>query len=271
MANISNACDQLLQFTPVAWRTCVSVALGAASLLISCVDVAAFFAMKLHLKMTYRLAIYQVVSSMALSAIISAGVLLVQYSTLRRVVAYTCLVFMVATKYAFTMWLTVHVFAAVVYYKNISPRLEPLYATSAILIPLAMTLAYMAAFLVEECSHDVVRIGLRVLIYATVALLLLNVALILQTVIVLLYRMHRPLHRRPLLTRHYRLALREVVPLLGYPVVTLFTIAAIAITTSANNNTYLKDTVYEFALPILNAMCGVLFMVHIAVVVTAAK
>ena len=260
---------QVFQLNTTKVATGVSLGLGAASITISCVDIGAFFAMKLHHKVTYRMAMYQVLCSMLLAMSMSADVLLLQYIYLVKIAVYAFLILFTTTKYLFNMWLTVHVFIFTVYYRNIG-KLEYLYVISAVLIPLVMTAVYVATVIILNCTN-VVKEGFDVLVKINLAIVTFTSALVLILVLIILRRLCCTYMYR-LHTEKYRLILCEILPLLGYSVSTLLSSVPIYKYIDQSQLQFIdKFYAYEFVLQGLNVVNGLLFMAHIVMFLKCKK
>ena len=267
MANIS--CDVTISVNRTEWKTPTDVilGLGAASLMISCLDIGAFFAMKLHRKVIYRLAMYQLVSSVVLEVSMSGDALVVRYASLAKIAAYSCLLFLTTTKHMFNMWLTIHVFVFAVYYEN-KKELEPMYIITALLVPLILTLIYVVAAVALECKFDVLNKGGGVLLFIDLMIVALASALVLVLVITLLRRLCCT--RRIRDDRYYRLALSEIVLFLGYSILTLFSTVPIY-SVAKNWRSDWPVAVYIIVPETLNVVNALLFMAHALVLLASKK
>ena len=114
--------------------------LNGASVLVCLLAAIMVFALKLHRRIVYRLALYQVLSALAFSTVETLEIIFVNYekspivygrlcNTIGWLVMYTQWV-----KLLFTAWLTVHLFCFGVLYKNLK-KLEILYVVTLLLVP----------------------------------------------------------------------------------------------------------------------------------------
>ena len=113
--------------------------LNGASVLVCLLAAIMVFALKLHSKIVYRLALYQVLSALVFSTVETLEIIFVNYekspapivygrlcNTIGWLVMYTQWV-----KLLFTAWLTVHLFCFGVLYKNLK-KLEILYVITSL-------------------------------------------------------------------------------------------------------------------------------------------
>ena len=97
-------------------------------------------ALKLHTKLVYRLALYQVLSSLLLATVTALQVIFINYNESRNVYARVCtavawfVVYSQWMKLLFTMWVTFHLFCFAVLHKNLK-KLEVLYVVTSLLVP----------------------------------------------------------------------------------------------------------------------------------------
>ena len=96
--------------------------------------------LKLHKKLVYRLALYQVLSSLLLATVTALQVIFINYNESQTVYLRVCTAvawFMVYSqwmKLLFTMWVTFHLFCFAVLHKNLQ-KLEVLYVVTSLLVP----------------------------------------------------------------------------------------------------------------------------------------
>ena len=114
--------------------------LNGASVLVCLLAAIMVFALKLHSKIVYRLALYQVLSALAFSTVETLEIIFVNYEKSPIVYGRLCntvgwfVVYTQWVKLLFTAWLTVHLFCFVVLYKNLK-KLETLYVVTSLLLP----------------------------------------------------------------------------------------------------------------------------------------
>ena len=100
------------------------------------------FTLKLHTKVVYRMALYQVLASLAF-ATAEASQIVFSHSkkgtrdSLCAAIGWL-VVYTQSTKLLFTMWMTLHLFCFAVFYKNLK-RFEVLYVGTSLLVPAAMS------------------------------------------------------------------------------------------------------------------------------------
>ena len=193
-------------------------------------------ALKLHKKLVYRLAMYQVVSAIEFSILwivaalytiailrFSVTILLFSDHTHQRVVFEALLLGSMVMKVMFTVWIMIHLFALAVYHKNLQ-RLEPLYVASSLLIPVMVTVVLLAVGVLTK--HYMISKYLclieDIMYTITFAVLVVMSCLIVTMGAVLCYRAYR---RRNLVLSEYekqhKKALCEMLPLLLYPILFL--------------------------------------------------
>ena len=97
------------------------------------------FGLKLHKTTVYRLALYQVVSSMAFATVEMLQIIFFNYDRAPDVYGRACIaiewlnVYSRWTKLLFTMWVTFHVFCFAVLHKNLN-KFEVLYVLTSLLV-----------------------------------------------------------------------------------------------------------------------------------------
>ena len=101
--------------------------------------------LKLYKKLVYRLALYQVLSALALALVEALQVLLINYDKSPQIYGRICtalgllLVYTEWMKLLFTMWVTFHLFCLAALHKNFK-KLEVLYVMSSILVPVLIAI-----------------------------------------------------------------------------------------------------------------------------------
>ena len=115
--------------------------LNGASVLVCLLAAIMVFALKLHSKIVYRLALYQVLSALAFSTVETLEIIFVNYDKSPVVYGRLCTTigwFVVYTQWVkllFTAWLTVHLFWFGVLHKNLK-KFEILYVVSSLFVPI---------------------------------------------------------------------------------------------------------------------------------------
>ena len=115
-------------------------ATNGISVLVCLLAVVLVFALKLYKKLVYRLALYQVLSSLSLAAGAILQITLVNHNRNPNVYDRVCTavawltVFTEWMKLLFTIWVTFHLFCFAVLHKNLK-KMEVLYAMSSLLVP----------------------------------------------------------------------------------------------------------------------------------------
>ena len=115
--------------------------LNGASVLVCLLAAIMVFALKLHSKIVYRLALYQVLSALAFSTVQTLEIIFLNYEKSPVVYGRLCntigwlVMYTQWMKLLFTAWLTVHLFCFGVLYKNLK-KLEILYVVTSLLVPI---------------------------------------------------------------------------------------------------------------------------------------
>ena len=123
-ANVSSVDDKYV--ITVANSVSVVVCLLAAILVLI---------LRLYEKLVYRLALYQVLASLALATIVLLQGVLLDHSNDRVCIAMGWLLLYADwMKLLFTMWVTFHLFCFAVFHKNLN-KLEVLYVVTSLLLP----------------------------------------------------------------------------------------------------------------------------------------
>ena len=118
----------------------VIAATNSVSVLVCLLAAILVLVLKLHKKLVYRLALYQVLSSLLLATVTALQVIFINYNESQTVYLRVCTAvawFMVYSqwmKLLFTMWVTFHLFCFAVLHKNLQ-KLEALYVVTSLLVP----------------------------------------------------------------------------------------------------------------------------------------
>ena len=193
------------------------------------------FGLKLHNKVVYRLALYQVLSSLTMATVTVFQALLVQYS---RIYVELCSAFGYVLLYAqwmkllFTMWVTFHLFCFAVLHKNLK-KLEVLYVLTSLIVPAIIAVvpittktygispdgAYCYVYAKNEIAF-VERLALwdgPAMIILIVASLAMIVMVLKLTLTVCLKSSYEPITG----SVQFSKALRQLLPLAAFPVLFL--------------------------------------------------
>ena len=206
------------------------------SVLLCLAAVAVVCKQKLHKTLVYRLAIYQVLSAMEFSIIwifASINQLYVYASVTNAtvvgnmrpaIVLYSLLMGSSFIKLMFTVWISIHLFALAVFHRNLQ-RLERLYVVSSLLIPLAVTIVLLGINLTSCHGNSTYRWEEIIFIIIFAVLVIVSLLMVVMGTILC----HRACRRRNAILSEYdkqhKKALREMLPLLLYPIFfLLFTI-----------------------------------------------
>eukprot|EP00731_Ephydatia_muelleri_P013086 Em0007g396a len=118
----------------------VIAATNSVSVLVCLLAAILVLVLKLHKKLVYRLALYQVLSSLLLATVTALQGIFINYNESRNVYARVCtavawlVVYSQWMKLLFTMWVTFHLFCFAVLHKNLK-KLEVLYVVTSLLVP----------------------------------------------------------------------------------------------------------------------------------------
>lgn len=121
----------------------VITAANAASVLVCLLAAILVFVFKLHKMVTYRLALYQVLSGLAFALVATIKIIVINRSENPYVYDRVCItigwltMYCQLTKLLFTAWLTFHLFCFGVLHKNLN-HLEALYVVTSLLVPAVM-------------------------------------------------------------------------------------------------------------------------------------
>ena len=214
MANASYCSTKYEIASPLEFEIYLSISI--ISVLLCLVAVAVVCKQKLHKILVYRLAMYQVLSAMEFSIlwiIESMNFLSLNVA----VVLYSLLMGSSFIKLMFTVWISIHLFALAVFHKNLK-RLERLYVVSSLLIPLAVTIVLLVINL-TGCHGNSTYLWEEIIFIIIFAVLVI-VSLVMVVMGTILC--HRACQRRNILLSEYdkqhKKALREMLPLLLYPI-----------------------------------------------------
>ena len=203
----------------------------SASVLLCLLAAILVFVLKLHRKVVYRLALYQVLASLALAMVGALQAIFVNYSKNPYIYDPICTVmgylnlFTEWMKLLFTMWVTLHLFCFVVLQKNLK-KLEVLYIVSSILGP---ALIAVVPLITKTYGLDTVcyvnlqpSIGYieKVALWDGPAIFILlgASAAMMAMVIILTRRACRRLMYEPIIQGgQYRKALQQLLPLAAFP------------------------------------------------------
>lgn len=211
--------------TPL-WIVYVVAPLGGLSIAIFILDLAMIWCKKLHSKIVYRLAFYQALCALVYSTFMMLGYFADQYFKVYNIVAFTVMAFLTLTKFMFNMWLTLHLYCFAVCYRDLR-RLEPLYVSSSLLVPLLASSVYLTINIPIGC-HFIESGFIGLLILAGSLLAMTSVVVV--AIFVVLLRRHLTRDRHSAVSWYNRTALQEMLPLIAYPVVITFSLIPLAVT-----------------------------------------
>ena len=194
------------------------------SVLLCLAAVAVVCKQKLHKTLVYRLAMYQVLSAMEFSILwIIASINIYSYAFADEVFMTTMIVLdsllmgSSFIKLMFTVWISIHLFALAVFHRNLQ-RLERLYVVSSLLIPLAVTIVLLGINLTGCHGYRTYRWEEIIFIIVFAVLVIISLLMVVMGTILC----HRACRRRNAILSEYdkqhKKVLREILPLLLYPI-----------------------------------------------------
>ena len=212
----------------------ILASMNSASVFVCLLAAILVFVLKLHTKVVYRLALYQVLASLALAMVGALQAIFVNYSKNPHIYDPICTVmgylnlFTEWTKLLFVMWVTFHLFCFAVLQNNLK-KLEVLYIVSSILIPALIavvpliTKSYGPGPYGTVCyinlNSSIGRLEKFVLWDGPAIFILLGAsAAMMVMVIILTRRACRRLTYEPIIEGgQYRKALQQLLPLAAFP------------------------------------------------------
>ena len=224
------------------------------SMLLCLVAVAVVCKQRLHKTLVYRLAMYQVLSAMEFSILwIIAFIYMYAYAfadvtyevfTATMIVLDSLLMGSSFIKLMFTLWISIHLFALAVFHKNLQ-RLERFYVVSSLLIPLAVIIVLLGINL-TGCHGNSTYRWEEIIFIIAVPVIISLLMVVMGTILC-----HRTCRRRNALISEYdkqhKKALREMLPLLLYPIffllftMPIFGFAVYDFVTTGDNVTYMYN------------------------------
>ena len=206
------------------------------------------------------------------------------YHVMCKMVAFL-LVFTMLMKLMFTLWLTFHLFCYVVFFKNLK-KLEWLYITSSIFLPLLVSWIpfvhnnYGVAggwCFIRESKDNCARntegiIEIFALFYGPIVVsLILSVLAIVVMIVVMARRAYvnsnAQLENEPLLRSTAKTLLKQLLPLLAYPVIffTLILIPVIDRIYDATHRTRIPGLTIAHGVtaPVMGFFAGLVLIIHI--------
>ena len=240
-------------------------------------------ALRLHTKLVYRLALYQILSYILLLVVWEVYLTSKLGSTVPRLGRYTLDTVFTFSAYVYQIlctWIVVHQFALAVCHKNLN-RLEPLYVVSSLLVSSFMAVVSFAVVFVansethsSDCSaYDVLIIKRWIEGIFACLLIGLNFALVIVIGLVLCHRAYRKRNgHRSLSDQQHKKALCEMLPLLMYPILSILTPVLFAV---INHFDTVIDFRSRFVVPILTFTWSMMFALsiisHLGVVICVRR
>ena len=255
---------------------------------------------RLYRHFIYRLAMYQVVVSLLQACVLTLCLLLVNYNEKKLYYRISCHttafldLFTELMKLSFTVWLTVHLFAYVVFYKNLK-KLEWLYISSSVVIPLLLAIipfttksygvsgawCYIRSWK-DDCAteKDTAGIAEQFSLYYGPATFLLTLCIVAVFVMVavLAYRAHKSILdfgqenvNKPLIGSNQTVeVLKQLLPLLVYPIIYFilffFTLSNRLYVANQTKINYSLFVVHATASPLKNFFSGLALIGHALII-----
>lgn len=248
------------------------------------------FAFQLHKKVVYRLALYQVLSSLGLASLGMFQFVFLKYNENPDVYNRVCSAFgwftyyLQWTKLLYTGWITLHVFCFGVFQKNLK-RLEALYVMTSLLVPALIasvpltTHSYRIVYTsakhhlcyILDVNGTNAALTERITLWDCPALLILLAASIAMGTMVI--RLAHTYMRSK--ADQYRKAVKQFLPLATFPVLFfVFVIPELVFDINLTRNPMLNVTLATIALvstSLWSLASGVTLIVHISVARRCAK
>ena len=261
-------------------------ATNGVSVLVCLLAAILVFGLKLYKKVVYRLALYQVLSGLALSVVDLFGLLdffdyyvdPVSYGKFCVAIGFFD-VYSRWMKLLFTMWVTFHLFCFAVLNKNLK-KLEVLYVVTSLLVPAVIasvplaTQAYGSAGVcyILGPANDSGHVGFieQVALWSAPAMIMLLAASVAMVFVaiklackVCLIKSYEPITDGDQFTK----ALKQLLPLVAFPV--LFFMLMIPVLTNdiydaINPDNTTLDAVALVCIPLWSVASGVVLIVHIS-------
>ena len=241
------------------------------------------FALKLHTKVVYRLALYQVLSALALSVM---SLIKFTYSiTAHNVYGPDCVAigwFNFYTRWVkllFTMWVAFHLFSFSVFHKNLK-KFEVLYVVTSLLVPAVIACIPLTTNTYSSSrwcflKHNTTDVIERVVLWDVTAVVILLIASA-AMVTVAIKLAHRVRWREIVYKRitegdQYWKALKQLLPLIAFPILYLvymiFQLIFDIYPFSAPSN----STQVVVITPLWSMSSGVVLLIHIFVVKCSSR
>ena len=226
-------------------------ATNSVSLLVCLLAAILVFRLKLHTKVVYRLALYQVLAALAFATVEVLEIVFItdtndignssnvhnsKYSSGCNAIGWL-VVYTQWMKLLFTMWVTFHLFCFVVFYKNMK-KLEVLYVVTSLLVPAVIacvpliTRSY-AISINRRCYIDHHELVERTVLWNVPAMIILLASSIAMVVMVtkLLHKVCGWRSQYEVLTdrNQFWMAFKQLIPLAAYPILFLVFILPVVI------------------------------------------
>ena len=245
-------------------------------------------ALKLYRKVVYRLALYQVLASLAFAINLVLDIVFINYDDDSDVYNGLCTAigwlvqFSVLMKVLFAMWVAFHLFCFGVLHKNLR-KLEVLYVVSSLLVPAIVAMVPLATrtyginslgdcwiAVTNRSSPDIVTIErFSLWMGPAMAILFVSSAAMIVLVIKLTHRVLRQFKREPITDNdQFWKALKQLLPLAAFPIFlcvflipSFFFYLYLAVNPSAETEALSLATAVSFSLWSLSS--GVALIVHV--------
>ena len=261
--------------------------LNAASVLVCLVAVIVVFCLRLHKKLVYRLALYQVLAGLAFATVETLQIVFINYAESPQLYGKLCtaigwlVAYTIWVKLVFTVWLTVHLFCFGVLHKNLK-NLEVLYVVTSLLVPSMVasvplvTHSYgnspLSCYIYSDNDSYHIAAIERLSLWNVPALAILSAVSV--CMIVMVIKLAHAVYRRQRFdgiaeSDQFGEALKQLLPLAAFPILFfIFTIPSLVygiyLFSSTSPNSVLIITTSVF-ISLCSMASGVSLMVHISV------
>eukprot|EP00731_Ephydatia_muelleri_P013120 Em0007g430a len=280
MANFSGVSPSILNHAVIAVANGVSVLVCLLAAILLC-------CLKLYKKLVYRLALYQVLSALALTSVSVMQVVVINYDKSPILYGRVCTaigfleVYTEWTKLLFTMWVSFHLFCFAVLHKNLK-KLEVLYVVTSLLVPVVIaavpltTNAYGLSPDGNACyiyANRSVAFIERLALWDSPAMLMLIAASTAMVVVVikLTSQVYRRSKYEPITDGdHFTKALKQLLPLAAFPMlffifeIPVFIVHVYTIQYSAPNEGIVISA--DICVSLWSMVSGATVIIHISVV-----
>ena len=262
--------------------------LNGISLLVCLLATILVCTLKLYKAVVYRLALYQVLSSLCLALVEALQIIFVNYNDNPHVYGRVCtafgwlFVYSQCMKLLFTMWVTLHLFCFGVLHKDLK-KLEVVYVMTSLLVPVVIAIVPLTThsyghnptgpcyIFVANDSNHFAAIERFALWDGPAIIILLAASVAMVVMVIKLARVIRWRQKYEQLSEgdQYMRALKQLIPLAAFPILFFFFeipvfVFHVYLADNSAPNTGITFAVFVF-LPMWSVASGMTLMVHIFV------